>query len=56
LQGALEKEHKFKAKLQVKDDENNEVLVELQTTIYNINNMDNHNKDLEKFRVESDSL
>ncbi len=35
LQGALEKEQKFKAKLQDKNIENNQVLVELQATIEN---------------------
>jgi hypothetical protein len=37
----------------VKEDENNEVLVELQTTKQKVNK---HNKNLKKIRVERDSL
>ncbi len=56
LQGALEKEQKFKARLQVRKNDNSEVLVELQTTIQKINNMEKHNKDLENIKVDVDSL
>ncbi len=56
LQGALEKEQKLKTKLQVKQDENNEILVKFQTIGQKINNMEKHNKDLEKIRIERDSL
>ncbi len=51
LQGALEKGQKFKAKLQVRKNENNEVLVELQTTRQNVNN-----KDLNNIIIEKDFL
>ncbi len=40
----------------MKQDENNEVLAELQITRQNINNMEKHNKDLEKIKVEKDFL
>jgi hypothetical protein len=56
LHGVLEKEQKFKTKLQVKKHENNEVLVELQIVRQNNNNMEKHNKDLEKIRMKIDSL
>ncbi len=56
LQGILEKGQKLKAKLQVKQDDNNEVLAKLQTTRQKINNMEKHNKDLKKSRVEKDFL
>ncbi len=56
LQGALEKEQKLKVKLQVKQNENNEVLAKSQTTKQKINNMEKHNKDVKKIRVERDSL
>ncbi len=56
MQGALEKEQKLKAKLQVKQDENNDVLAELLIAKHKINNIKKHNKDLEKIRVERDSL
>jgi hypothetical protein len=52
----LEKEQNFKVELQVRKNENNEVLVELQTTKYNINNMEKHNKDLENIIMDRDSL
>ncbi len=53
---ALEKEQKFRTKLHKKQDENNEVLVELQIARQNINSMEKHNKDMEMIRVERDSL
>ncbi len=56
LQGALEKEQKLKAQLQVRQSENNEVLAKLQTTKYKINNMQKHSKDLENIKVERDYL
>ncbi len=56
LQGALEKEQKLKVKLQVKQNENNEVLAKSQTTKQKINNMEKHNKDVKKIRVERDFL
>ncbi len=56
LQGALEKEQKFKIELQVRKSENSEVLAKLQTTKHNINNMEKHNKDLENIKIEWDSL
>ena len=37
-------------------DENNEVLAKLQTTREKVNDMEKHNKDLEKIRVERDYL
>jgi hypothetical protein len=40
----------------VKQDDNNEVLAKLQTTRQKINNMEKHNKDLKKSRVEKDFL
>jgi hypothetical protein len=42
--------------LQVRKNENSEVLVELQITREKINNMEKHNKDLENIRVDKDSL
>jgi hypothetical protein len=57
LQGVLEKEQKFKAELQVKKNENNEVLAKPQITRQKINNMEKHmNKDLENIRVDRGSL
>ncbi len=56
LQGVLEKEQKFKAKLQVKKHENNEVLIKLELAKHNINIMEKHNKDLQKIKVEKDYL
>jgi hypothetical protein len=56
LKAALEKEQKFKAKLQVRKNENSEILVELLITRQNINNMEKHNKDLEIIRVDMDPL
>ncbi len=56
LQGALEKEQKLKAKLQVKKHENYEVLTELQIVRHKINDMEKHNKDLEMIRMEINSL
>ncbi len=55
MQGALEKEYKLKAKLQVKQDENNEILAKLLITKQNIN-MEKHNKDIEKIKIERDFL
>ncbi len=55
LQWALEKEQKFKAKLQDRNNENSHILVELETTRHKIN-MEKHNKDLENIKVEKDSL
>ncbi len=40
----------------MKQNENNEILAKLQRTIQKINNMEKHNKDLEKIRVKKDSL
>jgi hypothetical protein len=40
----------------VKQDENNDVLAELQIAKHKTNNIKKHNKDLEKIRVERDSL
>lgn len=56
LQGALEKEQKLRVELQVKQNENNEVSSQLQIARQKINNMEKHNKDLEKIIVERDSL
>jgi hypothetical protein len=56
LEGVLEKEQKFKTKLHVRKNENNEVLTELQITKQNINNMEKHDKDLENVIVYRDSL
>ncbi len=50
MQGALE-EQNLKTKLQVKQDENNVVLVKVQMIKQNINNIENHNKDLQKIKV-----
>jgi hypothetical protein len=55
MQGALE-EQKLKAKLHVKHDENNVVLVKLQIARQKINNIEKHNKDLKKIKVEKDFL
>jgi hypothetical protein len=55
MQGALE-EQKLKAELHVKHDENNVVLVKLQIDKQKINNIEKHNKDLEKIKVEKDFL
>ncbi len=52
LQGALE-EQKLRAELQVKQNENDEVLAQLQIARQKINNMEKHNKDLEKIRRDS---
>jgi hypothetical protein len=51
----LEKEQKFKEKLQDRNNENSHVLVELQTTRQKIY-MEKHSKDLENIKMESDSL
>jgi hypothetical protein len=40
----------------VKEDENNEVLVEPQIAKQKINNIEKHNKDLEKIKVEKHFL
>jgi hypothetical protein len=40
----------------VKHDKNNEVLAKLQRAKQNINNMEKHNKDLEKIKVEREFL
>ncbi len=48
LQGTLEKEQKLIVELQVKQNENNEVLAQLQIVRQKINNMEKHNKDLRK--------
>ncbi len=42
--GALEKEQKLKAKLQDRNNENNQVLAELQAARQKINNIKKHNK------------
>ncbi len=55
LQKAL-KEQKFKAKLYDKNNENNQVLIELQVTKQKINNMEKQNKDLENIIIEKDFL
>jgi hypothetical protein len=52
----LEKEQKFKIKLQDKNNENNQVLVELQVATQKINNMEKHNKDLDNITIEKVSL
>ncbi len=52
LQGALE-EQKLRVELQVKQNENDEVLAQLQIARQKINNMEKHNKDLEKIRRDS---
>jgi hypothetical protein len=52
----MEKVQKLKAKLQVRKNENSEVLAELQTTREKINNMEKHNKDLENTKVDKDYL
>ncbi len=52
----MEKEQKFKTKLRVKKNENNEVLAKLQIARQKINNMEKHNKDLENIRVNKGSL
>ncbi len=56
MQGPLEKEQKFKEKLQMKQDDNNEVSAKLQITKQKINNMEKHNKDLENIIGERNSL
>ncbi len=56
LQGALEKEQKFKEKLQDKNSENSHVLVEFHATRQKINNMEKQKKYLENIRIERDSL
>lgn len=56
LQGALEKEQKFKAQLQHKNSENNQVLAKLQIARQNIRNMEKQCKDLENLKVERDFL
>ncbi len=56
LQGALEKQQKFKEKLQDRNSENSQVLVELQVVRQKINNMEKQSKDLENIRLERDSL
>ncbi len=56
MQGALEQEQKLKTKLQVRKNENSEVLAKLQTTGQKINNMEKHNKDLDNIRVKKDSF
>ncbi len=38
----------------MKQNENNEVLAQLQIARQKINNMEKHNKDLEKFRAKRD--
>ncbi len=40
----------------MKQNENNEVLAQLHIARHNINNMENHNKDLEKIIIEKDYL
>jgi len=45
-----------KKNYRLKKNDNNEVLAKLQTTKQNINNMEKHNKDLEKIKVNKDSL
>jgi hypothetical protein len=40
----------------VNQNENNEVSAKLQIVRQNINNMDKHNKDLEKIKAKKDSL
>jgi hypothetical protein len=52
----LEKEQKLQTELQVKKHENNEVLAELQTSRQKINNMEKHNKNMEKIKMERDYL
>ncbi len=56
LHGALEKEQKLKAKLQVRNIENSEVLGKLQIVRQKINNMEKHNKDLENIKIDKDFL
>jgi hypothetical protein len=56
LQGALEKEQKFKAELQNRNNGNNHVLVELQANKQKINKMKRQNKDLENMKIKRDSL
>ncbi len=56
LQGILENELKLITKLQVKQNENNEILAQLQIIRQKINNMEKHNKDLEKNIAKKDSL
>ncbi len=52
----MEKKQKFKAKLQDKMNENNQVLAKLHATRQNINNMEKQSKDLENIKIEKDSL
>ncbi len=56
LFGALENEQKFKAKLQIKNSENNHVLAKLQVVKQKINNMEKQSKYLENIITERDSL
>jgi hypothetical protein len=56
LQGDLEKEEKFKAKLQDRNNENSQVLVELQAAKQKFNNMEKYSKDLENIIIQRDSL
>ncbi len=56
MQGALKKEYKFTTKLQDKNNENNQVLVELQVVKQNINNMEKQNKDMENVVTKRNSL
>ncbi len=56
LQGALEKEQKFKVDLHDRNNENSKVLVELKPVGQKIDNIQKQIKDLENIRMERDSL
>ncbi len=56
LQGALEKEQKFKVELQDMNNENSKVLVELKVVKQKIANIQKQNKELENIKMEKDSL